>query len=230
MLPTLVVGRRVHRPNPDPIRRPVTGGADPPRVGARFPTRSPPGHGRGRHTLAGSARLRSRAGRPARTCCGRRASGPAGSPRPGDGARCDRVGVDGAARRVRDGAARRVRDGAGSCGNGDGGLAIRTGSGMSLRETMCYACYEVMAVSTITHRELRNNSASILRRVQAGETFEVTNNGEPVALLSPAGGERLALLRRRGAVTPRARIDFARLRRATGIASRDVLDDLRGER
>ena len=125
----------------------------------------------------------------------------------------------------------RVRDGAGSCGNGDDGdLVIRTGSGVSLRETMCYACYEVMAVSTITHRELRNNSASILRRVQAGETFEVTNNGEPVALLSPVGGERLALLRRRGAVTPRARIDFARLRRATGIASRDVLDDLRGER
>lgn len=101
---------------------------------------------------------------------------------------------------------------------------------MSLRESMRYACYEVMAVFTITHRELRNNSASILRRVQAGETFEVTNNGEPVALLSPAGGERLALLRRRGAVTPRARIDFSRLRRATGIASRDVLDDLRGER
>ena len=58
----------------------------------------------------------------------------------------------------------------------------------------------------------------------------VTNNGEPVALLSPMGGERLALLRRRGAVTPRARVDFARLKRATGIASRDALDDLRGER
>ena len=101
---------------------------------------------------------------------------------------------------------------------------------MSLRENMRYTYYEVMAVSTITHRELRNNSASILRRVQAGETFEVTNNGEPVALLSPAGGERLALLRRRGAVTSRVRIDFSRLRRATGIASRDVLDDLRGER
>jgi len=85
-----------------------------------------------------------------------------------------------------------------------------------------------MAVSTIAHRELRDNTASILRRVQAGETFEIANNGEPVALLSPAGGERLALLQRRGAVTARTRIDFARLRRATGVASRDVLDDLRG--
>ena len=84
--------------------------------------------------------------------------------------------------------------------------------------------------TTITHRELRNSSSSILRRVQAGETFEVTNNGEPVALLSPVGGERLALLRRRGAVTQRSRVDFARLKRATGIASRDALDDLRGER
>ena len=87
-----------------------------------------------------------------------------------------------------------------------------------------------MAVSTIAHRELCDNSASILGRVRAGETFEITNNGEPVALLSPAGDERLALLRRRGAVTPRARIDFSRLRRATGITSRDVLDDLHGER
>ena len=83
-------------------------------------------------------------------------------------------------------------------------------------------------MSTIAHRELRDNTASILCRVQAGETFEIANNGELVALLSPAGGERLALLRRRGAVTARARIDFARLRRVTGIASRDVLDDLRG--
>ena len=33
-----------------------------------------------------------------------------------------------------------------------------------------YTCYEVMHVPTIPHRELRNNSAEILRRVQAGDT------------------------------------------------------------
>lgn len=94
----------------------------------------------------------------------------------------------------------------------------------------CYTCYEVMRVPTIPHRELRNNSAEILRRVQAGDTFEITNNGRPVALLAPVPEEPLALLRRSGAVTRSVSVDFAALRRATGIASRDVLDDLRGER
>lgn len=38
---------------------------------------------------------------------------------------------------------------------------------------------------TIAHRELRNRSAEILRQVQSGESFVVTNHGEAVALLSP---------------------------------------------
>ncbi|UNX56137.1 type II toxin-antitoxin system prevent-host-death family antitoxin [Georgenia sp. TF02-10] len=41
-------------------------------------------------------------------------------------------------------------------------------------------------MATITHRELRNNSADILRRVAAGEAMEVTNRGVVVAYLSPA--------------------------------------------
>ncbi len=40
-------------------------------------------------------------------------------------------------------------------------------------------------MATITHRELRNNSADILRRVAAGEAMEVTNRGVVVAYLSP---------------------------------------------
>jgi prevent-host-death family protein len=40
-------------------------------------------------------------------------------------------------------------------------------------------------VRTIPHRELRNGSSEILRRVQAGETpFQITNHGEMVAVLS----------------------------------------------
>ena len=38
---------------------------------------------------------------------------------------------------------------------------------------------------TVTHRELRNNSADILRRVAGGEAMEVTNHGVVVAYLSP---------------------------------------------
>jgi len=37
----------------------------------------------------------------------------------------------------------------------------------------------------IPHRELRNNSSGILREVQSGESFEITNNGKVVALLIP---------------------------------------------
>jgi prevent-host-death family protein len=39
---------------------------------------------------------------------------------------------------------------------------------------------------TIPHRELRNNSSEILREVQSGETFRITNNGKIVALLTSA--------------------------------------------
>ncbi len=44
--------------------------------------------------------------------------------------------------------------------------------------------------STISQRELRNDSGSVLRAVQAGETFVVTRNGTPVAELRPLGTRR----------------------------------------
>lgn len=47
---------------------------------------------------------------------------------------------------------------------------------------MCYT----QSMATITHRELRNNSAEVLRRVAAGEAVEVTNHGVVVAHLTPA--------------------------------------------
>jgi prevent-host-death family protein len=40
-------------------------------------------------------------------------------------------------------------------------------------------------VRTISHRELRNNSAGVLRAVGAGETIEVTKHGEVAAVLVP---------------------------------------------
>lgn len=44
--------------------------------------------------------------------------------------------------------------------------------------------------TTIAQRELRNESADILRRVEAGEEFIVTRNGTPVAELRPAAHRR----------------------------------------
>lgn len=76
----------------------------------------------------------------------------------------------------------------------------------------------------IPHRELRNRSAQVLRDVAAGGSYEITNHGEVVAVLSPppAGSSvRIRAATRHGG--------FSRLPRA-GRANRvqDVLDDLRG--
>lgn len=46
---------------------------------------------------------------------------------------------------------------------------------------MCYAG----AMETIGQRELRNDNAEIVRRVEAGESFTITRNGVPVADLVP---------------------------------------------
>ena len=46
---------------------------------------------------------------------------------------------------------------------------------------MCY----MNATETIGVRELRQNASAYLRRVQAGETIEITDRGMPVAILAP---------------------------------------------
>ncbi|WP_314919923.1 type II toxin-antitoxin system prevent-host-death family antitoxin [Actinomyces oris] len=86
-----------------------------------------------------------------------------------------------------------------------------------------------MYMQTIMHRELRNNSAAILHRVQAGETFEITSNGEPVATLSPISRDRRPILRQQGAVREATHVDFRALKRTADVSSQAVLDDLRGE-
>ena len=49
------------------------------------------------------------------------------------------------------------------------------------------------AAQEITQRELRNDSGSIMRRVERGESFTITRNGTPIGRLIP--------LRRRSAVS-----------------------------
>jgi prevent-host-death family protein len=45
----------------------------------------------------------------------------------------------------------------------------------------CYAA----PVRTIPQRELRNNSAAVLREAEGGEEFVITVDGRPVAALGP---------------------------------------------
>jgi antitoxin (DNA-binding transcriptional repressor) of toxin-antitoxin stability system len=56
-------------------------------------------------------------------------------------------------------------------------------------------------------RELRDNLTATIRQVRAGESFEVTHDGTPVALLSPLPSGRLARLLARTDVTPPRPLD-----------------------
>ena len=86
-------------------------------------------------------------------------------------------------------------------------------------------------MDSISHREMRNNSSEVLRRIAAGETLVVTNGGEPAALLSPI----LSSTRQRLAAQGRLRfaaepLDVAALpaRQPTSTSVDQLLDDERG--
>jgi prevent-host-death family protein len=46
-----------------------------------------------------------------------------------------------------------------------------------------------MTDTMIGQRDLRNDNAEIMRRVERGESFTITRNGKPVATLSPLCAE-----------------------------------------
>jgi prevent-host-death family protein len=81
---------------------------------------------------------------------------------------------------------------------------------------MCDKCYDPSMNRVITQRELRNQSAAVLREVEAGRTFVLTRNGTPVAELRPIQPRRFV---------PRTRIADARAR-APRIDARQFRDDL----
>lgn len=82
-------------------------------------------------------------------------------------------------------------------------------------------------MSTVPSRALRNDTAAVLRRVEAGERVTVTVNGRPVAELVPVQRARRAWIRReelvarlrRAQADPGLRDDLARL-------AGDTTDDL----
>ncbi len=58
-------------------------------------------------------------------------------------------------------------------------------------------------MATVGVRELRQRASELLRRVEAGETIEVTDRGRPVAVLAPLPeGGPLEQLRAAGEVMP----------------------------
>ncbi|MBO1266625.1 type II toxin-antitoxin system Phd/YefM family antitoxin [Arthrobacter cavernae] len=88
-------------------------------------------------------------------------------------------------------------------------------------------------MTTIPHRELRNNSSKILERVKNGETIDVTNNGEIAATLIPPSASPFERALLSGSVRAAAQdpVDFRILPRIKSVTStEDMLADLRGDR
>jgi prevent-host-death family protein len=77
----------------------------------------------------------------------------------------------------------------------------------------------------IAHRDLRNRSAEILRAVAAGESFEITNHGEVVAVLSPPTPRPLR-------IRPAAKFGGwnSLTRHRVEETVQEMVDDLRGDR
>jgi antitoxin (DNA-binding transcriptional repressor) of toxin-antitoxin stability system len=85
---------------------------------------------------------------------------------------------------------------------------------------MCYML-AVEAVEQVGVRELRQNLSVYLARIALGETLEVTDRGQPVAILAPLPKPTSVLerLKRDGRLTP-ARGDVLALKRPPMAVSR----------
>jgi len=84
---------------------------------------------------------------------------------------------------------------------------------------------------TVTHREMRNSSGEILRAVAAGETVQVTNNGQVAAVISPPSTGSLDGLVAQGQARRARRgvADLSSIRRRTAKrTSAELVEDARG--
>jgi prevent-host-death family protein len=88
-------------------------------------------------------------------------------------------------------------------------------------------CATFIAMSRIINqRELRNQSAAVLREVEAGETIVVTRNGTPVAELRPIRARRFVPRATLSEGATRApRIDARRFRADIDAVVDQRLDD-----
>jgi prevent-host-death family protein len=81
---------------------------------------------------------------------------------------------------------------------------------------------------SLSQREFRNNSAEVMRAVASGESFVLTNSGQPIGKIIPLSRSESELRLTRPAKT---RGGFSTLRRHVGGEStEDALNDLRGDR
>jgi prevent-host-death family protein len=82
-------------------------------------------------------------------------------------------------------------------------------------------------MESVSHREMRNNSGELLRRVAAGESVLITNGGVPAAVMVPAGGDSRTRLIAAGRLRTGTGLDLSAL--PTAIRSVQSSDDLLAE-
>lgn len=75
---------------------------------------------------------------------------------------------------------------------------------------------------TITQRELRNDSASVMDAVESGETITITRNGHPVAELRP-------ITRRKSVSLDEIQAQFAMLPRMDAAALQADIEEFFGD-
>ncbi|MCB9401149.1 MAG: type II toxin-antitoxin system prevent-host-death family antitoxin [Microthrixaceae bacterium] len=86
-------------------------------------------------------------------------------------------------------------------------------------------------MAEVTHRQLRNDSGEVLRRVAAGETILVTNHGRPAAMIGPPPTDVLEDLAARGRLRPATTSpgSLGSIRRTRGTERSDeIVSDVRG--
>lgn len=81
-------------------------------------------------------------------------------------------------------------------------------------------------------RQLRDSLTATIRRVQRGETIEVTHHGTPVAVLAPVPADRIERLVAAGDVTPGAPLGRPLRRHPVtgGMSATEAIEDDRAER
>jgi antitoxin (DNA-binding transcriptional repressor) of toxin-antitoxin stability system len=86
-------------------------------------------------------------------------------------------------------------------------------------------------MDTVTHREMRNSSGALLRRVEAGESVQISNGGSVIAMMVPVSHDMLGTLVSRGqARAPRTPLaSLASIQRVTSDSTTSaMIDDARG--
>ncbi|NNN22689.1 MAG: type II toxin-antitoxin system prevent-host-death family antitoxin [Acidimicrobiales bacterium] len=87
-------------------------------------------------------------------------------------------------------------------------------------------------MDTVSHREMRNQSGEILRRVAQGESFQVTNHGVIAALIVPPETNMFEELVSKGqvrlATKPLSSLQSLKPHKSR-ISSEEVIADLRGK-